>query len=226
MESRGTIRLAAVDDHPVVVEGLGAILTRCAPDMEWLGAAHDLVGLREMVTASAQPPDLVLYDLHLHDDSKPADGIAWLTTKGIRSVVLTSEIRPVPIREAVMAGAMGVILKSDDPDRIIDVIRQAHAGDFAVSSELANLLVSDKHMTPHLAPRELEALELLASGLPRKTIGRRMDPPVAMSTVVTYFNRICEKYRDLGRDVHTPQEALRAAAQDGYLDTPEPQRDI
>ena len=226
MVSTDTIRLAAVDDHPVVVEGIGAILMRSAPDVEWMGAARSFADLQAMVTTATPPPDLVLYDLHLHDDSKPADGIAWLTTRGVRSVVLTSELRPVPIRDAVMAGAMGVILKSDNPDRIIEVIRQASAGDFAVSSELAEMLVNDKHMTPHLAPRELEALELLASGLPRKTIGRRMDTPVAMSTVVTYFNRICEKYRDLGRDVHTPQEALRAAAQDGYLDTPEPQRDI
>ena len=65
-----------------------------------------------------------------------------------------------------MAGAMGVILKSDQPRPDHRVIRQASAGDFAVSSELAEMLVNDKHMTPHLAPRELEALELLASRLP------------------------------------------------------------
>lgn len=226
MVSGDLIRLAAVDDHPLVVEGLAAILTRTAPDIRWLGAARNLAGLRDLVMSTTPPPDIVLYDLHLHDESKAADGIDWLAGRGIRSVVLTSEIRPVPIRDAVIAGALGVILKSDETHRIVEVIRQAYSGDFAVSSELAYLLVNDQRMTPHLAPREREALELLASGLPRKTIGRRMDPPVAMSTVVTYFNRICEKYRDLGRDVHTPQDALRAAAQDGYLDAPDPQRDL
>lgn len=221
-----SIRLTAVDDHPVVVEGIGAILARMAPDIEWLGAACSWNSLQQLLASFAAPPDVVLFDLHLHDGSQPTDGIAWLAARGIRSVVLTSEVRPIPIREAVMAGASGVILKSDPQRRMVEVIRSAAGGDFAVSGDLAYVLVTDDSMVPRLAPRELEALKLLASGLPRKTIGRRMTPPVQMSTVVTYFNRICEKYRELGRDVQTPQEALRAASADGYLDTPEPERDL
>ena len=53
-----------------------------------------------------------------------------------------------------------------------------------------------------------------------------MDPPIAMSTVVTYLNRICARYRDLGRPVNGPADALRAAAADGYLDPPEPDLDL
>lgn len=88
--------------------------------------------------------------------------------QGVRSVVLTSELRPVPIRDAVMAGAMGVILKSDNPDRIIEVIRQASAGDFAVSSELAEMLVNDKHMTPHLAPGNWRRSNSSRAGCPAR----------------------------------------------------------
>ncbi|MCI1261287.1 MAG: response regulator transcription factor [Tetrasphaera jenkinsii] len=221
-----TIRLAAVDDHPVVVEGIAAILTRLGPEFEWLGAASSYDSLRTLVESSPVAPDVVLYDLHLHDDSTSGDGIAWLAEQDIRSVILTSDIRPIPIRDAVTAGAQGVILKSDAPESIIDVLRQVHAGDFAVSSELAHLLVNDDRMAPHLAKREREALELLESGLPRKVIGSKMDPPIAMSTVVTYLNRICARYRDLGRPVNGPADALRAAAADGYLDPPEPDLDL
>ena len=133
-----TIRLAAVDDHPVVVEGIAAILTRLGPEFEWLGSASSYDTLRALLESSPVAPDVVLYDLHLHDDSTSGDGIAWLAEQDIRSVILTSDIRPIPIRDAVTAGAQGVILKSDAPEAIIDVLRQVHAGDFAVSSELAH----------------------------------------------------------------------------------------
>ncbi len=220
------LRLAAVDDHPIVVEGLASLITRSAPDVEWMGRSASWQELAERMTLWDDPPDLILYDLHLHDGSKPEQGIAWLVAHGVTVVVLTSELRPVPIRRAVQAGAAGVVLKSDAVDRIVDVVRSAARGEFAVSSDLAFLLVTDRSLAPRLAPRELEALELLADGVPRKLIGSRMNPPVGLATVVTYFNRVCTRYRDSGREVSSPQDAVRAAVQDGYLDLPEVQRDL
>ncbi|MGV1008856.1 MAG: response regulator [Dermatophilaceae bacterium] len=221
-----SIRLAALDDHPIVVEGLVSLITREAGDLVWLGGARTFAELERALQRWPSQPDIVLYDLHLHDGSNPSDGIAALRARGITVVVLTSEVRPIPIRRAVQAGAMGVVLKSDHADRIIDVIRSAAAGSFAASSDLAFVLLTDASLTARLAPRELEALELLADGVPRKLIGARMDPPVSLATVVTYINRVCERYRALGRDVTTAQDALRAAVEDGHLDLPESPRDL
>ena len=220
------IRLAAVDDHPIVVEGLVALITRDAPDLVWLGRSSSWAELEHRLHEWTSPPDLVLYDLHLHDGSSPTEGIANLHSRGITVVVFTSEVRPIPIRRAVQAGALGVVLKSDPVDRIVEVVRSAAAGDFAVSSDLAFVLITDSSLAAHLAPRELEALELLADGVPRKSIGARMDPPVGLATVVTYLNRVCMRYRALGRDVATVQDAVRAAVEDGYLDLPEAARDL
>jgi DNA-binding NarL/FixJ family response regulator len=220
------IRLAAVDDHPVVVEGLVSLVTRESSDLVWLGGASTLAGLEQALERWPSPPDIVLYDLHLHDGSRPTDGIASLTSRGITVVVLTSEVRPIPVRRAVRAGALGVVLKSDPLDRIIDVVHAAAAGDFAASSDLAFVLLTDASLAARLAPRELEALELLADGVPRKLVGAHMDPPVGLATVVTYINRVCERYRALGRDVTTTQDALRAALEDGHLDLPDAPRDL
>lgn len=220
------IRLAAVDDHPLVAEGIASYLTRSMGDIRWMGAASSWTDLQRLLRTAPFTPDVVLFDLHLHDGSRPEDGIRELTARDISVVVLTSELRPIPIRQAVRAGAVGVVLKSDPEARIIDVIRAAARGEFAVSGDLAYVLVTDEALTPKLPPREIEVLRLLAAGIPRKAIGSRMTPPVAMSTVVTYLNRICERYRLLGREVYTPADALRAAAEDGYLETPERQRDL
>ena len=220
------IRLAAVDDHPIVVEGLVSLITRDAADLVWLGRSSTWADLEHRLQEWPTPPDLVLYDLHLHDGSTPTEGIATLASRGITVVVFTSEVRPIPIRRAVQAGALGVVLKSDPVDRIVDVVRSAAAGDFAVSSDLAFVLITDESLAARLAPRELEALELLADGVPRKSIGARMVPPVSLATVVTYLNRVCARYQALGRDVTSAQDAVRAAVEDGYLDLPEAQRDL
>jgi DNA-binding NarL/FixJ family response regulator len=160
-------------------------------------------------------------DLHLEDGSDPTETIARLAQAGHHVVVLTSEMRPVPIRGAIRAGAIGLCLKSDEPDLIVHVLRSAAAGAFSVSSDLAFVLMTDAELTAKLAPREIEALQLLADGVPRKSVGERMDPPVAMSTVVTYLNRACARYREMGVDVQSPRDAVRAAIQDGYFDSPE-----
>lgn len=223
---RAPIRLAAVDDHPIVVEGLISLVTRDAPDLIWLGRCRSWADLQQRLREWDTPPDLILYDLHLHDGSRPTEGIESLRARGITVVVVTSEVRPIPIRRAVQAGALGVVLKSDPADGIVEVIRSAAAGDFAVSSELAFVLITDPSLAAQLAPRELQALELLAEGVPRKSIGGRMRPPVTLATVVTYLNRACARYQALGRDVATPADAVRAAAEDGYLKPPETQRDL
>lgn len=228
------VRVTAVDDHPIVVEGVASLLTRAPTSpadgsagrdgftVEWLGQSRTFPELRTKNAQWPAPPDIVLYDLNLGDGSDPAEGIATLTAEGIAVVVLTSELRPVPIRRAMKAGAAGLILKSDDVQKIQDVVRSVSEGNFAVSSDLAFVLATDDDLAPNLAPRELEVLQLLADGVPRKTVGSQLDPPVKLATVVTYLNRICRRYQASGRNVTTSHDAVRAAVADGHLDLPGP----
>lgn len=217
-------RLLAVDDHPVVVEGLAALLQREAPEFAWAGTARTYPALLEKIReVRSQGPDLelvVLFDLHLGDGEDPVPRIASLVAEGVRVVVLTSEVRPVPLKQVLEAGALGLALKSDEVVSIADVVRAVAAGEQALSSEIAFALASDSGLVPQLSDRELQVLRLLADGLPRKSVGRRLDPPVKLATVATYLNRIFQKYQESGRDVSTFQDAVREAVRDGYLPNP------
>lgn len=212
------VRVSGIDDHPIVLEGVVAMLLRQAPHVRWEGAASTPMELSALLDAASEPPDLVLVDLHLGSGVDALAVIADLEARGIAPIVFTSELRPMPIRRAVAAGARGVMLKSDPVESLVEVIEQVSAGDFAASSELAFVLLTDEQLAAHLTARELEVLTLLAEGVPRKAIGRRMQPEVGLATVITYINRICARYRSLGREVGSVNDVLREAALDGHLD--------
>lgn len=211
------IAIAAVDDHPVVVEGLRSALERWGLPFHWLGSARTAAELLALIEAADRPADVVLVDLHLGDESDPEALIGTLSGRGIRCVVLTSENRPIPLRRAVAAGAVGLILKSDPLEHIVSVLEQIDRVGLATSSELAHALVTDEQMCARLAPRELEVLQLLADGHTRRSIARSFSPPISESTVSTYVERIFQQYRLLGRSVRNTVEAVREAAADGYF---------
>ena len=85
-------------------------------------------------------------------------------------------------------------------------------GGGAISRIFPFVLLTDPDLAAHLAPRELEVLRLLGEGVPRKSIGRRLDPPVSLTT---YLDRVRDRYRALGRTVDTPADAVRATTADG-----------
>ncbi len=211
------MRVVVLDDHLVVGEGIRRVIEQHATGVCWLGQVTDVQALRVGMGTWPTLPEVVLLDLDLRDGSDPAQTVSELVERKIAVIVFTAEWRPVPIRAVVRAGAVGVALKSDPPARLMAAIEAAHRGDFFTSSELAYLLVTDPDLTPRLAPREVEALRLLASGLARKSVGRQMSPPVAESTVVTYLQRVMEKYRALGRPMFSASDAVRAARDDGFV---------
>lgn len=219
------VRLIAVDDHPVVVEGLAVLLLREAPEFRWTGAARTYQELLERLEDLQNEPDdapiVVLVDLNLGDGGDPVERVAELVAKGIRVVIFTSEVRPIPLRQAIEAGALGLALKSDDGASIADVVRSVARGEQGLSSEIAFALASDEALVPQLSERELQVLRLLADGLPRKSVGSRLNPPVKLATVATYLNRIFHKYQETGRYVSTYQDAVREAVRDGYLPRPD-----
>lgn len=222
-EPPGIVTIVAVDDHPIVVEGLVSLLARSDPRLRLVRATAGWPELQGLLDSGALArPDLALVDLQRHDGTEPAAAVSGLVARGVRVVILTSELRPVPIRRMVEAGAMGLALKSDSLEETLEVIRAALSGEFLCSSDLAFVLVSDPDAYAKLTTREFEALSLLAQGFPRKRVGARMDPPVSLATVVTYLSRAVQRYQTLGRTVETPADAVREATADGWLDPPAP----
>lgn len=210
--------MVALDDHPIVVEGIFSLVSRSSPDILLVASATSWRDLSEALSGHDEAPDLALVDLHLGSDGESLEAITSLTEAGVPVVILTSELRPVPIQRAISAGAVGLALKRDPVDSIIATIRAVGSKGLAVSSDLAFVLLSDQTLAAQLAPREVEVLALLADGVPRKLVGPSMDPPVSASTVNTYINRACSRYRELGRQVWSPRDVVRAAIADGHIE--------
>lgn len=211
-------RIVGLDDHPVVMEGTRAALAAHGYLCAWLGSATEPVELFRIIEAAEYPPDFALIDLHLKGPDTAERVIVALTGRGIRCIVFTGESRPEPLRRAVAAGAVGLILKSDGVERIAEVLRGVGEDGLSTSGELAYALLTDEAMCARLAPRQAQVLQLLAEGHTRREVARSFEPPLSESTVSTYLERVFQTYRLMGRPVRGTVDAVREAANDGHLD--------
>lgn len=173
MEPR--IRILVVDDHPVVREGLVAMLGT-APDFDVVGEAGD--GDSAVEVATREQPDIVLMDIEL----PPTDGIA--ATKAVlaaapktRVVIFTAFDSEERIVRAVQAGAQGYLLKGVPRDALFGAIRAVAAGGSHLQPQVAARLLH--RMTaatpPSLTERQLEVIRLLAIGATNKEIARVLE---------------------------------------------------
>lgn len=210
------VRVGAVDDHEIVLRGVAGLAATFRDRLSLVAESTTVDGLLTQLATTTV--DVVLFDLHLADGSAITESIPAILDTGAKVLVFTSDVRPVPVRQAMTSGAAGIALKSDPDEKVLQAIETVAAGEFAVTSELAYVLATDPQLTPRLARREVEALELLAQGVPKKAIGRQMEPPVLASTVNTYFTRIAQRYAQLGREVGNVYGSVREATRDGYLD--------
>lgn len=212
----GPVRVAALDDHWVCLYGLRALAAE-RPDKLLL--TREAYSVAELL-ADGLDAEVVLLDLlGVRDQEHPEDTIRELTGRGIKVVLHTSSVVPIPIRGAMAAGAVGLVLKADGGEgAVLEAVELAAAGEYAVSGELAYVLLNDPDLVAKLAPREVEGLTLLAQGVPKKAIGRKMEGRhIAETTVNTYFSRIAGKYAALGRPVGNSVDVIREAHRDGYL---------
>lgn len=214
--------LAAVDDHPYVLKGILWTLRELAP---WITIITTAASVHQLLENGGGAADVVLLDLDLGvaetaDEANPTYNVRTITAAGPQVVILTAEVRPVPVRRAIAAGAVGLVLKSDPEAQLIDAIRAARAGELAVSSRLAHALLTDPNLVGHLAPREQQVFELLAQGVGRHDIGKLLDPPAATSTVDTYLKRVAHTYRSLGRSTYNAYETLQHVIRDGHVNPP------
>ena len=201
------IRVLCIDDHPLLRQGIGA-LVGAQPDMELVAqAATGQDGIREF---REQRPDVTLLDLRLPDMS----GVAVLSAiRGefpeARVVMLTTFEGDVEMQRALEAGARGYLLKTMPPGELVDAIRQVHAGRKrippAVAAELAEHL-SDEALTP----REVEVLRHVADGNRNKDIAERLF--ISEETVKVHVKHVMEK---LGASDRT--EAVAIAIRRGII---------
>lgn len=204
------IRVAVVDNHEVVREGVASRL----------GAADDLTvvaatGTVEELVASGVETDVVLLDLWL-DDGASTSAIPMLTDTGTTVLLYTSEERPVPLRRAVAAGVAGVLLKSDPLDTVADGVRRAAGGDFYCSGTLAHALLTDDSTVADLSGRQVEILQALADGHDYRGAARLLS--LTEGSLKTYLARARERFRSIGIQPGNAMDLVRLAKRQGHLD--------
>jgi len=200
------IRVLLVDDHPVVREGVAAVLER-ERDIDVVGAAATLdEGLR---LAATLRPDIILLDLRL-PDADTVDGVARFAGEGRGVIVFTAYDADEDVFRAIRSGARGYLLKGSPSGEIAQAIRQVHTGESYLSSRIATKLVRSttqpRGRTGLLSPRERGVLRLVAAGLSNRQIAGTLS--ISERTVKFHVTAIFNK---LGAENRAQAVALAAA---------------
>jgi DNA-binding NarL/FixJ family response regulator len=191
------IRVMVADDHPIVREGLSAVLSNQA-DLKVVGAAGSAAETLRM--ARELRPDVVLLDLSLPDGSG-ADLVSPLLTDlpELRILVFTAYDADERILTAVRAGARGYLLKGAPGEEIARAVRTVHSGGayFSPGAAASLLAALSAHSTypvargGDLTARERDVLRLVAEGLPNKQIARRLG--ITERTVKFHLSSVLRK---------------------------------
>ncbi|MER7236179.1 response regulator transcription factor [Streptomyces olivaceus] len=206
------IRIILADDHPVVREGLRAMLN-AEPDFEVVADASS--GPQAEALAAELNSDIVLMDLRMPGGGG-VDSIERMTAAGrsCRVIVLTTYETDRDILRAVEAGAAGYLLKDLPRRELALAIRAAARGETVLAPAVAARLVDQLRTRPdrpRLSEREKAVLRLVAEGNTNAEIGRRLF--IGESTVKTHLLRTFSK---LGVDDRTA--AVTTAMRHGQLD--------
>jgi DNA-binding NarL/FixJ family response regulator len=201
------IRVLSVDDHPLLSEGIAAIISAQA-DMELVGQATDARSGIEMYRQ--QHPDVTLLDVRL-PDMNGIDVLMTLRAEFInaRIIMLSTFQGDVEIQRALEAGARGFLLKSMPNRELVAAIRQVHSGKKCVPPQVAAHL-AEYLSEDNLTAREIEVLGLIAAGNGNRDVADNLS--ITEDTVKGHVRHIMEK---LGAQDRT--EAVVIAVRRGII---------
>lgn len=210
-----TATVLIVDDHPVVRQGLRAMLAG-EPDIEVLGEAAD--GQEAVSLSSFLMPDVVLMDLRMSGtDGVEATRLITSRSPAPAVIVVTTYDTDSDIIRAVEAGAKGYLLKDSRRDALVQAVRTAAGGGTVLAPVVAAKLLNRSRAPAHLAltGRELEVLALVAAGRTNAEIGQSLH--IGEATVKTH---LLHAFAKLGVDDRTA--AVTTAIAQGLLPAPGP----
>jgi DNA-binding NarL/FixJ family response regulator len=184
------IRILAVDDHPLLREGIAA-LVNAEPDMKLIAEACN--GEEAVAKFRLYRPEITLMDLQM-PNLNGVDAIRRIIDAfpDARIIVLTTYSGDVQVLRALKAGARGYLLKGHVHRELLAIIRAVHVGQKRIppeiAAELANYVADDE-----LSPRQVEILRLMADGKANKQIANQLD--IGEATVKSHVTNILSKLR-------------------------------
>ena len=186
------IRLAVVDDHVIVCNGLEQLLAT-TDDIELVGMAAN--GLEALDLVAELQPDVVLMDLSMPEmDGVEATRRIVAAHPNVRVLVLTSFSDQSRIMEALRAGAEGYLLKHSEPDEIAAAVRAVHEGGSPLDPKAARVLLDSRRTSADsdtLTDREREVLLLVRGGLANKQIARKLG--ISERTVKAHLTNVFQR---------------------------------
>jgi two-component system response regulator DevR len=202
MSDAPEIRVAIVDDHPVVREGTAALLA-AQPGLRVVGTAGSIEEASPLLDDGSV--DVLLLDIRLG----PESGLSLLDGDGARPavVMLTAYDYPQYAAAALRLGAAGFVVKTAPVAELVDAIRRSAAGGLAFGVRPDNSIV------PVLTGREMEVVKLVVEGRSNDEIGARLG--IASKTVEGHLRRL---FGRLGLQSRT--ELATRAVREGWLDLP------
>ena len=209
-------RIALIDDHAVVRQGLQALIER-DPDVKVVGQAADGRTGRELV--ASLKPDIVIIDVTMPNlNGVDATRMLMRDNPRMRVIALSMHTDTKLVLAMLDAGAMGYVAKESAADEILRAIHAVGAGRMYVSSDVASPVIesvmnrdpeaNDPSQPGKLAPREREVLQLLAEGMTSATIAHTLN--LSVHTVDTHRRNIMRKTR-----THSIAELTKLAIREG-----------
>ena len=203
MNAGSPIRILTVDDHPLLREGIAAILGS-ENDMELVAQASN--GNEALEQFRAYHPDITLMDLQMPQ----MNGIEAIQAirkdfPDARIIVLTTYAGDAQAVRAFKAGAFGYLLKSTLRKELVETIRIVHAGKKRIPTEIA-MEIAEHHIDDSLTEREIEVLKQVAAGNANKIIATHLN--ISEETVKAHMKNILSKLSANDR-THAVTIALR-----------------
>jgi DNA-binding NarL/FixJ family response regulator len=197
------IRVALVDDHPVVLQGLQRLF-EMQPDFDVVACCGG--GDAALDSVRAERPDVLVLDLRM-PGTNGLDVLRAIAAEKLncRTVLLTAAITDDDVVEAVRLGANGIIMKEAPPDTLVECVRRVSRGEQWIEQEALTKAfgrvlrreTATREVGKTLTPREIELVKMVAQGLRNRAIAERLQ--ISEGTVKIHLHNVYEKLGIDGR---------------------------